>query len=334
MIRMGRRELGRRGLVRAMAGGTAVLAAPGILSAQAAWPNKPITIIVNFAPGGLTDGIARVFGNEVARKTGQQVIIDNKPGAGGTIGAAMVARAPADGYTYLHTVSGTIVQNRVLFEKLGFDPDKDFVPVAATPSGELPIAVNKSIPVSNIKELIEYAKTNRVSFGSWAPGSTAHIVCAKLNELYGLKMEIVHYRGEGPMWIDMASGSLQVAMGSYQALQPLLSKGDIKIIAMPARRRNGKFPDLPTMTEQGFTHMAFSLFGWLGLFAPAGTPMDIVRKMSAMWVEAAESEGGRKMYETFGLHEKPLNHEEMAKDLEVLKGRMIPLVKELGVKPG
>ena len=322
----------RRTLMRAMAGGTAVLASPGILRAQAPWPAKQITIIVNFAPGGLTDGIARVFGNEVMKKTGQQVIIDNKPGAGGNIGAAMVARAPADGYTFLHTVSGTIVQNRVLYDQLGFDPDKDFVPVSATSSGELPVAVHKSVPANNIKELIEYAKTNRVSFGSWAPGSGAHIVCAKLNALYGVKMEIVHYRGEGPMWVDMGSGSLQAAMGSYQALQPLLAKGDIKVIALPARRRNPKFPDLPTMSEQGYTHDAFNLFGWLGLFAPAGTPMDIVKKMSAMWVEAADSEGGRKMYESFGLHEKPLNHEEMVKDLELLKGRMIPLVKELGVK--
>lgn len=324
----------RRTLMRAVAGGTAALASPGLLRAQAPWPAKQITIIVNFAPGGLTDGIARVFGNEVMKKTGQQVIVDNKPGAGGNIGAAMVARAPADGYTFLHTVSGTIVQNRVLYDQLGFDPDKDFVPVSATSSGELPVAVHKSVPVNNIKELIEYAKTNRVSFGSWAPGSSAHIVCAKLNEIYGVKMEVVNYRGEGPMWIDMGSGSLQAAMGSYQALQPLLAKGDIKVIALPARRRNPKFPDLPTMAEQGYTHMAFSLFGWLGLFAPAGTPMDVVKKMSAMWVEAADSEGGRKMYESFGLHEKPLNHEEMVKDLELLKGRMIPLVKELGVKLG
>ena len=117
-------------------------------------------------------------------------------------------------------------------------------------------------------------------------------------------------------------------------MRPLLTKGDIKVIAMPARRRNSKFPDLPTMSEQGHTHMAFSLFGWLGLFAPAGTPMDVVNKMSAMWVEAANSEGGRKMYDTFGLHEKPLTHAEMVKDLELLKNRMIPLVKELGVKLG
>jgi tripartite-type tricarboxylate transporter receptor subunit TctC len=327
------RRLRRRSLFRgaAVLAGSSLVAVPSVVRAQGAWPGKPITVIVNFSPGGLTDGIARVYSDHVSKKLGQQIVLDNKPGAGGNIGAGLVARAAPDGYTFLHSVSGTMVQNRVLYAKLGFDPDKDFIPVAATPSGELPVAVHKSVPVSNIQELIEYARKNKVSFGSWAPGSGAHIVCAKLNELYDVKMEIVHYKGEGPMWVDMGSGSLQVAMGSYQALKPLLANGTIKVIALPARRRNAKFPDLPTMSEQGFTHAAFSQFGWLGLFAPAGTPMDIVRRMSALWVEAADSEGGKKMYETFGLHEKPLNHEEMAADLEKLKARMIPLVRELGV---
>ena len=328
------RSIQRRSMIRGAAalGGAGILAAPSIAGAQAPWPSKPITIVVNFAPGGLTDGIARVYSEHIARKLGAQILIDNKPGAGGNIGAGMVARAAPDGHTYLHTVSGTLVQNRVLYSNLGFDPDKDFVPVAATSSGELPVAVHKSVPVRNIKEFIEYARNNKVSFGSWAPGSAAHIVCAKLNELYGLKMEVVNYRGEAPMWVDVGSGSLQAAMGSYQALRPLLAKGDIKLIALPARRRNIKFPDLPTMAEQGYTHPAFSQFGWLGLFAPAGTPMEIVKRMSALWVEAADSEGGKRMYDTFGLHEKPLNHEEMAADWERLKQRMIPLVRELGVK--
>lgn len=328
------RPIRRRSLIggSALLAGTGVAALSSIGSAQVPWPNKTITIIVNFAPGGLTDGIARVFGEYVSRQLGQQIVIDNKPGAGGNIGAGMVARAAPDGYTFLHTVSGTLVQNRVLYGNLGFDPDNDFVPVSATSSGELPIAVHKSVPVSDVKELVEYAKKNKVSFGSWAPGSGAHIVCAKLNELYGLSMEIVHYRGEGPMWQDMGAGSLQVAMGSYQALRPLLTNGTIKVIALPARRRNIKFPDLPTMSEQGYRHDAFTQFGWLGLFAPAGTSMEIVKRMSALWVEAASSEGGKKMYETFGLHEKPLNHEEMAADFERLKARMIPLVRDLGVK--
>ncbi|HJQ55436.1 MAG TPA: tripartite tricarboxylate transporter substrate-binding protein, partial [Vineibacter sp.] len=147
------RFIRRRSLVKGTAAlaGTGMVAWPSIAGAQAPWPNKPITIVVNFAPGGLTDGIARVFADYVSKKLGQQVIVDNKPGAGGNIGAALVSRAPKDGHTFLHTVSGTLVQNRVLYSSLGFDPDKDFVPVSATSSGELPVVVHKSLPVSNVK---------------------------------------------------------------------------------------------------------------------------------------------------------------------------------------
>ena len=136
----------RRTLLRATAG--FAVASPAILRAQPAWPAKPITIVVNFPAGGLTDGIARAFGQHVQQATGQQVIIDNKPGASGNIGAALVARAPADGYTFLHSVSSTLVQNRVMFKSLGFDPDKDFTIVSGTSSGVLPVVVHKSVPVS------------------------------------------------------------------------------------------------------------------------------------------------------------------------------------------
>src|SRR3954467_159120 len=155
---------------RGVLGAGLVLAAPSIVRAQAPWPSKPITIVVNFPAGGLTDGIARAFGQHVQQATGQQVIIDNKPGASGNIGAALVARAPADGYTFLHSVSSTLIQNRVMFKQLGFDPDKDFTIVSGTSSGVLPVMVHKSVPATNLKEFIEYAKTNKVNFGSWAPG--------------------------------------------------------------------------------------------------------------------------------------------------------------------
>ena len=321
----------RRTLLRATAG--FALAAPSIVRAQGTWPTKPITIVVNFPAGGLTDGIARAFGQHVSQATGQQVIIDNKPGASGNIGAGLVARAPADGYTLLHTVSSTLVQNRVMFKTLGFDPDKDLTIISGTASGVLPVVVHKSVPATNLKEFIEYAKKNKVNFGSWALGSSAHIFAQALNEKYGLEIEVVTYKGETPMWQDMGAGSLQAAMGSMQAMNALLVKGDIRAIVAPSTVRAKQLPDLPTSREQGFTEEVFTVRGWLALAAPAATPKEIVKKMSDLWVAAADSAPGRKMMDGFGLTEKPLNHEEVMKDYEVLKATVIPRILALGIKP-
>jgi tripartite-type tricarboxylate transporter receptor subunit TctC len=326
----------RRTLLRATAGfavASPAILRPDTLRAQPAWPGKPITIVVNFPAGGLTDGIARAFGQHVQQATGQQVIIDNKPGASGNIGAALVARAPADGYTFLHSVSSTLVQNRVMFKTLGFDPDKDFTIVSGTSSGVLPVVVHKSVPVSNLKEFVEYAKKNKVNFGSWALGSSAHVFAQGLNQKHGLNIEVVTYKGEAPMWQDMGAGQLQAAMGSPQAFNALLVKGDIKPIAAPSRVRAGKLPDVPTSIEQGFTDDSFVVRGWLALAAPAATPKPVVQKMSDLWVAAADSEPGKKMMDSFGLTEKPLNHEEVMKDYEVLKATVIPRIVALGITP-
>lgn len=322
----------RRTLLRG-AGGL-VLAAPAIVRAQTtAWPAKPITIVVNFPAGGLTDGIARAFAQHVQQATGQQVIIDNKPGAGGNIGAALVARAPADGYTFLHSVSGTLVQNRVMFKSMGFDPDKDLTIVSGTPSGVLPVVVHKSVPATNLKEFVDYARTNKVNFGSWALGSAAHIFAQALNEKFGLKIEVVNYKGEAPMWQDMGAGSLQAAMGSPQAMNALLVKGDVRPIVAPGRVRYTRLPNLTTAVEQGFTDEPFLPRGWLALSVPAATPKPIVQKMSDLWVGAADSEPGRKMMESFGLTEKPLNHQEVTADFERLKATVIPQIVALGITP-
>ena len=321
----------RRSLLRATAG--LAMAAPAIGRAQGTWPAKSITIVVNFPAGGLTDGIARAFAQSVTQSTGQQVIIDNKPGASGNIGAALVARAQPDGYTFLHSVSSTLIQNRVMFKTMGFDPDKDLTIVAAISSGVLPVVVYKSVPASNLKEFIEYARTNRVNFGSWALGSSAHIFAQALNEKYGLKIEVVTYKGEAPMWQDMGSGSLQAAMGSPQAMNALLLKGEVKPIVAPSRVRLGKLPELTTSVEQGFTEDVFTVRGWLALAAPAATPKEIVRRMSDLWVAAADSAPGARMMESFGLTEKPMPHEEAMKDYEVLKATLIPRIVALGIVP-
>ena len=315
--------------------GAFALTAPAIVRAQAPWPAKPITIVVNFPAGGLTDGMARAFGQAVQQATGQQVIIDNKPGASGNIGAALVARAPADGYTFLHSVSSTLVQNRVMFKTLGFDPDKDFTIVSGTSSGVLPVVVHKSMPteVKDLKSFIAYAKGQKINWGSWALGSSSHIFAQRLNELYGLSIEVVTYKGEAPMWQDMGSGSLQAAMGSPQAMNALLVKGDVRPIVAPSTVRYVKLPDVTTTREQGFDDPALTVRGWLALAAPAATPKEIVQRMSDLWVAAADSAPGKKMMESFGLTEKPLTHQQVMADYEVLKKILIPLIVSLGIKP-
>ena len=323
----------RRNLLRAGAG--MVLAAPALGRANTPWPVKPITIVVNFPPGGLTDGIARAFAQHVQQATDQQVLIDNKPGASGNIGATQVARSAPDGYTFLHSVSSTLVQNRVMFKSLGFDPDKDFTVVSGTPSGVLPVVVHKSLPpeVVDLKSFIAYAKGKKINWGSWSIGSSSHIFAQRLNELYGLAIEVVTYKGEAPMWQDMGAGSLQAAMGSPQAMNALLIKGDVRPIVAPSMVRYVKLPQVLTAREQGFDDPSLTLRGWLALAAPAATPKEIVKKMSDLWVAAADSEPGRRMMESFGLTEKPLNHDEVMADYEVLKKTLIPMIVALGIKP-
>ena len=299
------------------------------------WPSKPITIVVNFPAGGLTDGIARAFGQHVQQATGQQVIIDNKPGASGNIGAALVARSPADGYTFLHSVSSTLIQNRVMFKQLGFDPDKDSPSSPAPPRACCRSWSTSRLPaeVKDLKSFIEYAKGKKINWGSWALGSSSHIFAQRLNEKYGLSIEVVTYKGEAPMWQDMGAGSLQAAMGSPQAMNALLVKQEVRPIVAPSRVRYVKLPDVPTSKEQGFDDPALTVRGWLALGAPAATPKEIVKRMSDLWVAAADSEPGKKMMDSFGLTEKPLNHEEVMADYEYLKEILIPLIVALGIKP-
>jgi tripartite-type tricarboxylate transporter receptor subunit TctC len=324
----------RRRAFHAVAASTLVPLAATSALAQA-WPSKPLRIVVGFPPGSTPDLAARAIAEPLGRLLGQNVVVDNKPGASGNIGAAQVARTPADGYTFLHSVSSTLIQNRVMLKTLGFDRDKDFTIVSGTSSGVLPVVVHKSLPaeVKDLKSFIEYAKNNKVNFGSWAMGSSAHIFAQTLNEKYGLTMEIVTYKGEAPMWQDMGAGSLQAAMGSPQAMNALIVKGDVRGIAAPSKVRARALPDTPTSREQGFDDDAFTVSGWLALAAPAATPKDIVKRMSDLWVAAADSEPGKRMMDSFALVEKPMPHEEVMIDYEKLKATLIPRIVALGMKP-
>jgi tripartite-type tricarboxylate transporter receptor subunit TctC len=273
----------------AAAGAAAVMPAAMAQTANTSkWPNKPIRIVVGFPPGGLTDAYARLYADQLATKTGQSVVVDNRPGAGAVIAIDMVAKAPPDGYTLLISTSGTLWQNRVLYSKLPYNLDKDLTPIANFPSGPLVVAVSDKVPARNMKEFIAYAKANpnNINMGSYAPGSYPHLVADQTNRREGTKIQSVHYRGESPMWVDVVSGQLQIAIGSYQAFNTVAGRG-VRAIGVTGGYRSPKLPDVPTLQEQGVNDILVGLEGALPLMAPAGTPEAVLKVLSAVAVEGS-----------------------------------------------
>ena len=319
----------RRNLLR-IGAAAAVLPAPAIAQA---WPAKPIKIICTYPPGGLTDIYSRAYGEFVSEKLGQPVVVENKTGAAGAIGAEMVKQAAPDGYTLMFTNSTTMVQNKVLFKKLPYDPDKDFSLVAWFNTGHLPTAVNNDVPVKNIAEFQAWAKDRKVSAATYGIGSFAHVVCATLNKNHGFNMEAVHYRGEGAMWQDVASGNVQTATGSYASQLPFLQQGSVKVIAVPTLERMKKLPDVPTFYEQGLTDKAFQVRGWVGCAAPAGTPEAIVQKLSDLMVEGGKTERVLKINDQFGIDEGARDRVYFKKVLDEEGPVVLEVIKSLNIEP-
>lgn len=298
---------------------------------NAKWPNKQIRIVVAFPPGGLTDSYARMYAEQLTAKFGVPAIVENKPGAGAIIGIDAVAKSPADGYTLLMTTSGTVWQNRVLYNKLPYNLDKDLVPIANFPSGPLVVGVSEKIPAQNMHEFIEYAKKNPTNMGTYAPGSIPHMAADQINRNAGTKIQSIHYRGESPMWIDVASGQVQIAVGSYQAFATVQPRG-VRAIGVTGQYRSPKLPDVPTLVEQGIAGSLFGLEGGLPLMAPAGTPQAVLQALSSVVVEGANTERAAKLREAFAIPNKPKNlaltRQEWDRDVPV----WIKLAADLGIK--
>lgn len=309
----------------------AIAIAPGALAQAAKWPTKPVRIVVAFPPGGLTDAYARHYGEFLGARLGQQVIVENKPGAGAIIGIDLVAKSPPDGHTLLMTTSGTVWQNRVLYSKLPYNLDKDLTPVVFFPSGPLVVGVPEKLGVANFKEFIAYAKKNPTSMGTYAPGSYPHMVADQTNRAEGTRIQAVHYRGEAPMWVDVAGGQIQVAVGSYQAFNTVSTRG-VRPIGVTGVYRSPKLPDLPTLVEQGIDSRLVALEGGLPLMAPAGTPEAVLQALSRAAVDWANTPGAAKLRESFAIPNKPKNLAETRKDWERDVPVWIKLAVDLGIK--
>jgi tripartite-type tricarboxylate transporter receptor subunit TctC len=325
-------KITRRTVIKSGIATAAALPLAGAAWAQA-WPSKPIKVVVGYPAGGLTDLFARAYGDFVSQRVGQPVVVENRPGAGGTVAAQAVKAAPADGYTLMFTITTTMVMNRVLYRNLPYDADKDFVLISAMPSGGLPLVAAKATSATNLVEFAEYARKSKVSFGTYAAGSAAHIAIAELNKHFGLQMEPVHYRGEAPMWQDMSAGVIQAAIGSYPAASNVLQSGAGRAVAVSQTRRLRKLPDVATYLEQGVTARAFQLRGYICAVGPAGMPQEIVQRVSDLFVEGGRSERVQKLLDTFGVDEAAMGHQEFRRLYDEESPIWISLVRSLGLTP-
>jgi len=251
--------------------------------ADPSYPNKPIRIIVPFTPGGSPDVLARTLGQKISESTGAPVLIENVPGAGGTIGADRVAKASADGYTLLMGHVGTLAVAPAVYPNLPYDPIKSFAPVAWVAKVPNVLAVHPSLPVQNVAELVKYLKANpgKVNYGSGGNGSAAHLAM----EYFKLSTQtfVVHvpYRGTAPSVTDAVAGQIQMVFTGAPALVPMVRAGKLRAIAVSSPKRLDLLPDVPTLAESGVKGLeGFEADQWYGLVAPAGTPAAVVQKLN------------------------------------------------------
>ena len=326
------RPFDRRRFITRSAAWTAGLAAAPVWAANPpGFPSKAIKIVVAFPPGGLTDAYARMYAEQLTTALGGTALVENKPGAGAILGIDAVAKSPADGHTLLMTTSGTVWQNRVLYSKLPYNLDKDLTPVAVFPSGPLVIGVTEKVPARNMAEFVEWAKGNPCSMGTYAPGSFPHMVADQLNRNAGTKIQSVHYRGESPMWVDLASGQIQIAVGSYQAFNTVSTRG-VRPIGVTGTYRCPKLPDVPTVVEQGVKGPIFAMEGGLPLMAPAGTPEAVLQALSRVVVQGANSERAAKLREQFAIPNKPKDLKATRADWDRDVPVWVKLAVDLGIK--
>lgn len=287
-----------RGLMFALL--PALLAAPVLAQAQA-FPSRPITVVVPYLPGGTNDIIVRTLTPKLTEAFGQAVVIENRPGAGGNLGAAYVAKAKPDGHTLMIASVGVFAINKWMAKESGFDPDKDLVPVVNTGSVPNMLLVHPSVPVSSVKDLVALAKAkpNTINFASMGSGSTGHL-CGEMFKM-AVQVQATHiaYKGSAPALQDLLAGTVQMMFDNLPTALPRAKNGQLKGLAVTSAKRNSLAPEIPTMEEAGVP--GYEATAWFGVAAPAGTPKAVVDRLNMEFVKALRDPQNAQKLEALGL---------------------------------
>lgn len=277
-------------------------AAPAAAQGPADYPSKPIRYVVPFAPGGLTDIMARMVGHQLSEEWGKPIVIDNKPGGNANIGADQVAKAPADGYTWL-AVTLTHASNVTLFPKLPFNMQKDLVPVARIASSPMTVVVPANSPIQSMKDLVEAARKGKLNAGSSGNGTPPHLTLALFESLTGTKLTHVPYKGGAPSMTDLIGGQIDVVFSNFPESLAYVKGGKLRALAVTTRERHPLLPDVPTVSEVGFPDLLVE--NWTGLMMPAGTPKPVIDKVGTAVAKMVEVKAVRERIVAAGFSPAP-----------------------------
>jgi tripartite-type tricarboxylate transporter receptor subunit TctC len=318
---------------RWIAAATAIGLAAGINGAVAQnYPNRAITLVIPFAPGGSTSIVGRGIADKISELLGEKVVVDNRPGAGGTIGTKAVAKSEPDGYTLVLGYTGTLAIGPSLYKNVGYDPRKDFAPIGLIGNAPNSLVVNPSFPAKTVAELVAYAKSNpgKVNFGSAGAGTASHITGEYFARSAGITLVHVPYKGTGPALTDLLGGHIPMAFAPIPASHPNVSAGKLRALAVTSITRSGLLPDVPTMMEAGLPGFDASLY--YGLAAPAGTPRTIIDKLNKVLREALASDEVKKQLGNDGTEITPGTPEDYADFIDKDEKKWAQLVKASGVE--
>ena len=298
-----------------------------------AFPSKPVRVIVPFPPGGAVDFYARVVANPLSELLGQPVVIDNKAGASGMIGADLVAKSAPDGYTLLLGNIASLAINAGIYPKMPYDPVRDFTPIIRTVDVNYVMAVHPSVPARTVTELIAYAKANpgKLAYGSAGSGSLPHLSVELMKSLTGTDLVHVPYKGGGPMVTDLLGGSVQIVIADQANLMPHVKTGKLRALAVGSPKRSANYPDIPTFAEAG--QVGFEAIAWQGLVGPAGLPADVVKRINEAFNKAMAMPEVRERLVAGGLDPVGGTPEEFGRFIRSEIVRWSKIAKDVGAKP-